>query len=207
MIEVPVYNEKGQQIETMQVEESAFGTIVRRKLLKQAIVMYEANKRQGTVATRSRGMVAGSTRKLYAQKHTGRARMGPIRTNVRRGGGVAFRKEPHDWSLSMPQKAKKSALDSALLSKLKDGGLMIIDKLGTGSPTTKYIATVLKALKLNEKTCLIGIGGYDKNIYLSVRNMADVAVMPVAEFNAYDVLKYRKVLVTKDGFGKLAKSA
>jgi large subunit ribosomal protein L4 len=207
MIEVPVYNEQGQQIETMQVEESAFGTIIRRKLLKQAIVMYEANKRQGSVATRSRGMVAGSTRKLYAQKHTGRARMGPVRTNVRRGGGVAFRKEPHDWSLSMPQKARKAACDSALLSKLKDGGLLIIDKLGTGSPKTKYISTVLKALKLTDKTCLIGTGDYDKNIYLSVRNMAAVAVMPVAEFNAYDVLKYRTLLVTKAGFGKLVKSA
>ncbi len=75
-------------------------------------------------------MVAGSTRKLYAQKHTGRARMGSIRTNVRRGGGVAFGKKPKDWSLGMPAKAKRLARDSALLSKLKDGGLLIIDKLG-----------------------------------------------------------------------------
>ncbi len=206
MIEVPVYNEQGQQIETMKVEESTFGTVVRRKLLKQAIVMYEANKRQGTVQTRSRGMVKGSTRKLYAQKHTGRARMGTIRTNVRRGGGVAFGKVPTDWSLGMPSKAKRQARDSALLAKLKDGGVLIIDKLGTGEPKTKYISTVLKALKLTDKTCLIGTGAYDKNVYLSVRNMSDVAVMPVAEFNAYDVLKHKKVLVTKEGFGKLVQS-
>ncbi len=203
MIEVPVYNEQGQQIETMKVEESTFGTVVRRKLLKQAIVMYEANQRQGTVATRSRGMVAGSTRKLYAQKHTGRARMGPIRTNVRRGGGVAFRKEPRDWSLSMPTKAKHQARNSALLAKLKEGSVLVIDKLGTGAPKTSYISKVLKALKLNALTCLIGIGDYDKNVYLSVRNMEDVIVMPVAEFNAWDVLRYKKLLVTKDGFTKL----
>lgn len=203
MIEVPVYNEKGQQIETVKVEESAFGSVVRRKLLKQAIVMYEANKRQGTVQTRSRAMVAGSTKKLYAQKHTGRARMGTIRTNVRRGGGVAFGKKPKDWSLGMPAKAKRAARDSAMLAKLKDGAVLIIDKLGPEAPKTKYMATVLKALKLNTNTCLIGTGDYDKNVYLSVRNMQDVAVMAVADFNAFDVLRHKKILMTKDAFTKL----
>ncbi len=206
MIEVPVYNDKGQQIDTVKVEESAFGSVVRRKLLKQAIVMYEANKRQGTVATKSRGMVEGSTRKLYAQKHTGRARMGTIRTNVRRGGGVAFAKVPRDWSLRMPAKARKLARDSAMLSKLKDGSVMIIDRMSASEPKTKYIAGILKALKI-ERTVLIGTGEYDKNVYLSARNVPDVAVMPVAEFNAYDVLKSRNILVTRDGFAKLVQSA
>jgi len=206
MIEVPVYNDKGQQIDTVKVEESAFGSVVRRKLLKQAIVMYEANKRQGTVATKSRGMVEGSTRKLYAQKHTGRARMGTIRTNVRRGGGVAFAKVPRDWSLRMPAKARKLARDSAMLSKLKDGSVMIIDRMSASEPKTKYIAGILKALKI-ERTVLIGTGEYDKNVYLSARNVPDVAVMPVAESNAYDVLKSRNILVTRDGFAKLVQSA
>jgi len=206
MIEVPVYNDKGQQIDTVKVEESAFGSVVRRKLLKQAIVMYEANKRQGTVATKSRGMVEGSTRKLYAQKHTGRARMGTIRPNVRRGGGVAFAKVPRDWSLRMPAKARKLARDSAMLSKLKDGSVMIIDRMSASEPKTKYIAGILKALKI-ERTVLIGTGEYDKNVYLSARNVPDVAVMPVAESNAYDVLKSRNILVTRDGFAKLVQSA
>ncbi|MFA5864461.1 MAG: 50S ribosomal protein L4 [Phycisphaerae bacterium] len=205
MIEVPVYNEQGQQVSTMKVEESTFGTVVRRKLLKQAVVMYESNKRQGTVATKSRGMVAGSTRKLYAQKHTGRARMGTIRTNIRRGGGVAFAKVPKDWTLRLPAKAKKLARDSAILAKLQDGQVMIIDKMGAGEPKTKYISGILKALKI-DRTCLIGIKEYDKNVYLSVRNLSDVAVMPVNEFNAYDVLKYSKILVTRDGFEKLVQS-
>jgi len=206
MIEVPVYNEQGQQIDTIKVEESAFGSVVRRRLLKQAIVMYEANKRQGTVATKSRGMVAGSTRKLYAQKHTGRARMGTIRTNVRRGGGVAFAKTPLDWSLKMPAKAKKQARDSAILSKLQDGAFLVVDKMSASEPKTKYICGILKALKL-EKKVLIGTGGYDKNIYMSARNVPNVSVMPVAEFNAYDVLRNGKILVTRDGFEKLVQSA
>jgi len=206
MIEVPVYNEQGQQIDTIKVEESTFGSVVRRRLLKQAIVMYEANKRQGTVATKSRGMIAGSTRKLYAQKHTGRARMGTIRTNVRRGGGVAFAKVPLDWSLKMPAKAKKVARDSAILAKLKDGAFMVVDKMSTSTPKTKYVSGILKALKL-EKKVLIGIGAYDKNIYLSARNVPNVSVMPVSEFNAYDVLRNGKILVTRDGFEKLIQSA
>jgi large subunit ribosomal protein L4 len=168
--------------------------------------MYEANRRQGTVATKSRGMVEGSTRKLYAQKHTGRARMGTIRTNVRRGGGVAFAKVPMDWSLRMPAQAKKLARNSALLAKMKSGQVAIIDKMTSTEPKTKYVTGILKALKI-EKTCLIGTGEYDKNIYLSARNVENVAVMPVAEFNAYDVLKYGKILVTRDGFTKLVQSA
>lgn len=202
MIELPVYNEQGQKIDTVTVEESAFGTIVRRRLLKQAIVMYEANKRQGTVQTKSRGMVEGSTRKLYAQKHTGRARMGTIRTNVRRGGGVAFGKVPKDWSLKLPDKAKKLARNSALLAKMKDGEFLIIDKMAASEPKTKYVTGLLKALKI-DRTCLIGTGEYDKNVYLSARNLPKVAVMPVNEFNAYDVLKHRKVLVTRAGFDRL----
>jgi len=202
MIEVPVYNAKGERIETLQVDESSFGTVVRRKLLKQAVVMYEANKRQGTVQTKDRGMVAGSTRKLFAQKHTGNARMGNIRTVVRRGGGVAFGKVPKDWSLRMPSKAKHQARNSALLSKLKDGAVAVVEPMGLGEPKTKVISNLLKAIKFTD-TCLIGTKEYDKTLWLSVRNMVDVAVMPVGEFNAYDVLKHRKILVTRDGFDRL----
>jgi len=202
MIEVPVYNAKGERIETLQVDESSFGTVVRRKLLKQAVVMYEANKRQGTVQTKDRGMVAGSTRKLFAQKHTGNARMGNIRTVVRRGGGVAFGKVPKDWSLRMPSKAKHQARNSALLSKLKDGAVAVVEPMGLGEPKTKVISNLLKAIKFTD-TCLFGTKEYDKTLWLSVRNMVDVAVMPVGEFNAYDVLKHRKILVTRDGFDRL----
>jgi large subunit ribosomal protein L4 len=202
MIELPVYNTTGQKVETVTVDEALLGGIVRRKLLKYAVVMYQANRRLGTVATKSRGMVAGSTRKLYAQKHTGRARMGNIRTCVRRGGGVAFAKTPKDWSLDMPEKAKRLAKNSALLSKMKDGEFLIVDQLGIGGPKTRVISGILKALKI-ESSCLLGTGDYDKNVYLSVRNLSSVSVLPVNEFNAYDVLRHRKILVTKAGYEKI----
>jgi len=202
MIELPIYNVQGQQIDTVKVEESVFGTIVRRKLLKQAVTMYQANKRLGTVKTKGRGMVAGSTRKLYAQKHTGRARAGSIRSCVRRGGGVAFPKFPKDWSLKMPDKARRLARSSAVLSKMLDGQFYIVDELTVSSPKTKSMCGMLGALKLT-KSCLIGTAEYDKNVYLSVRNIPKVSVMPVAEFNAYDVLKKQAVLVTRGAFDRL----
>jgi large subunit ribosomal protein L4 len=206
MIELPIYNAAGQQTGSVKVDEATFGGVVRRKLLKQAVVMYHANKRQGTVQTKSRGMVEGSTRKLYAQKHTGRARMGPARTCVRRGGGVAFGKKPKDWSLSMPVKARRLARDSAVLAKMQAGRFFIIDQLAVEAPKTKAVTGILKALKL-ESSCLIGTGGYDRNMYLSVRNIDRVSVMPVDEFNAYDVLKPKAVLVSKAGFDRLVEMA
>lgn len=202
MIELPIYNAQGQQIDTVKVEESVFGSIIRRKLLKQAVTMYLANKRLGTVKTKGRGMVAGSTRKLYAQKHTGRARAGTLRTCVRRGGGVAFPKFPKDWSLRMPDKARRLARNSAVLAKMLDKKFYIIDQLSIDAPKTKLMTGLLGALKLT-KSCLIGTNEYDKNVYLSARNLEKVSVMPVAEFNAYDVMKNQSVLVTRAAFDRL----
>jgi large subunit ribosomal protein L4 len=137
MIDVAVYNREGKEIETLQVDEAVFGGSVRSPLLKQAIVMYHANKRVGTAATKSRGMVEGSTRKLYKQKGTGNARAGMIRTPVRVGGGHAFAKAARDFGKSMPQKQRRLACDSALLAKLQSGSLMVIDELSFDAPKTK----------------------------------------------------------------------
>src|SRR5438874_7874477 len=118
MIELPVYNQTGQKVESIQVDEQKLGGTVRKALLKQALVMYHANRRQGTVRTLARGEVAGSTRKIYRQKGTGNARMGTIRQPVRVGGGHAKQKRPKDWRLKMPKKARRLARNSAILSKL-----------------------------------------------------------------------------------------
>ncbi len=202
MIELPVYNEQGQQVDKIEVDEALFGSVVRHRLLKQAVVMYLANKRQGTAATKSRGMVEGSTRKLYRQKGTGRARMGTIRTNIRRGGGVAFAKTTRDFSQKLTKKARRLARNSALLSKMKDQELMILDGLNISEPKTKQVAGILNALDI-KSSCLIGLADYDRNVYLSARNIAKVNVMPVDEFNAYDLLRHRQVVITREGFDKL----
>ena len=126
MIDVKIYNREGKELESVRVDEALFGGTVRHPLLKQAIVMYHANKRVGTAATKSRGMVEGSTRKLYKQKGTGNARAGAVRTPVRVGGGVAFAKAVRDFSKDMPKKQRRLACDSALLAKMHSGHLMVV---------------------------------------------------------------------------------
>ena len=206
MIALPVYNREGQQVDTVNVDEEIFGPGLRSRLVKQALVMYQANHRLGTVATRSRGLVEGSTRKLYRQKHTGRARMGTVRTVVRRGGGVAFAKVPRDFSLKMPKKAKRLARNSAILAKLRSRQVILIDEIRFEEPSTKQMANVLKALKI-DGSCLVGLPQYDVNSYRSVRNIPRVDILPVQEFNAYNILSHRKLLVSKAGFERLQELA
>src|SRR5689334_8458952 len=119
MIEVPIYNSTGQQIDKLNVDEAKLGGEVNRPLLKQALVMYHANQRQGTVRTLARGEVEGSTRKIYRQKGTGNARQGTIRQPVRVGGGHAKQKRPKDWRQAMPKKARRLARNHAILSKIQ----------------------------------------------------------------------------------------
>jgi large subunit ribosomal protein L4 len=129
MIELSVYNRSGKEVDKISVDEAVLGGAVRYALLKQAIVMHHANQRVGTVQTKSRGMVAGSDKKLYRQKGTGNARVGNRRTGVRVGGGMIFGKVPRDFSQKMPRKQKRLARDSAVLAKLKKNGVVVIDGL------------------------------------------------------------------------------
>ena len=202
MLEVPVYNTRGEKIDALKVDEQVFGGTVNVALLKQAVVTYHANRRQGTVQTRSRGMVQGSTRKLYAQKHTGNARRGNIRTNIMRGGGVAFGKKPRDFRKALPKKMRQAALASAILAKIIGKDLMVVEGLAMNSPRTKTMVGVLRNLKIN-RSCLLAMASSDRNIYLSSRNIADLKVMPAAELNAFDVATRQKMLVTAEAMKAL----
>jgi large subunit ribosomal protein L4 len=199
MIDLSVYNRDGQQVESLKVDEWAFGGSVRYPLLKQAIVMYHANKRVGTAATKSRGMVAGSTRKLFRQKGTGRARVGNIRTGKRVGGGVTFAKVRRDFGKRMPKKQRKLARDSAILAKLLSNDVVVVDELKFDKPKTGDFASVLRNLKI-ERSCLVTISSIDVNLYKSARNIPKVIVMPVAELNAGDICSHSKMLFTKEAF-------
>jgi large subunit ribosomal protein L4 len=202
MLEVPVYNVSGEKIDTWQVDEQVFGGKVNVPLLKQAIVAYHANRRQGTAATKSRGMVAGSTRKLFAQKHTGNARRGNIRTNIMRGGGVAFAKRARDFRQGLPRKMRKAALNSAILAKIIGQDLMVLDGLAMEAPKTRQMVGILKSLKVN-RSCLLALAGLDRNAYLSGRNIPDLTVCPAAELNAFDVATRRKLIVVSEAMKAL----
>lgn len=202
MIDVAVYNKEGKEVESLQVDEGVLGGYVRYPLLKQAIVMYHANKRVGTAATKSRGMVSGSTRKLFKQKGTGNARVGNARTGKRVGGGVTFAKVARDFGKDMPKKQKRLATDSAILAKLQSGSVIVVDELGFDAPKTKEFASVLGNLNI-DRSCVVTTKSYDNNIYKSARNIPKVSVMPVELLNAGSICNSQKMLFTKDAFMSL----
>lgn len=197
MIDLTVYNTSGQQVDTLQVDESVLGGCIRYALLKQAIVMYHANKRVGTATTKSRSVVAGSSRKVYRQKGTGNARMGTRRTGKRVGGGMIFAKKPRDFTQRMPRKQRKLARDSAVLAKLRTNSVVVVDGLSFEKPRTKDFVSVLKNLKI-DRSCLVALRDYDENVHKSARNVGRVDVLPVADLNAAAVVNHKQMLFTKD---------
>jgi len=197
MIDLVVYNPDGQEVDRLKVNESALGGAVRYRLLKQAIVMYHANKRVGTAATKGRSMVAGADKKLFRQKGTGNARVGNIRTGKRVGGGVTFAKSPRDFGKKMPKKQRRLARNSAILAKLRSNSVLVVDGLTFEKPKTKGFASVLNNLKI-DRSCLVTTRQYDENLYKSARNLPRIAVLAVEQLNAGDICKYNKMLFTKD---------
>jgi large subunit ribosomal protein L4 len=203
MISAPIKNAAGGNVGTYEFDPAELAPGINKQLLHDAVVMYEANRRVGTVRTKSRGEVAGSTKKLFRQKGTGRARMGPKRTPIRRGGGMAFAKRPKDWSFRMPKKAVKLATRMALLSKFQDGEAIVLDSLSVDQPKTKVIADMLKALGIDKQGCLLAIRENDSLVWKSARNIPTLRVSPARELNAYDLLHQKRLVVTRDAMDLL----
>lgn len=196
MIELAVYSTDGKEVESLSIDEKVLGETVRYPLLKQAIVMYHANKRVGTAATKSRGMVSGSTRKLFRQKGTGNARVGSSRTCKRVGGGVAFAKVKRDFGKDMPKKQRRLARDSAVLAKLMSKHVVVVDDLSFEQPKTKALASVLSNLGI-DRSCLVATNALDQNVYKSARNIQKIDVTPVEGLNAGAICNHEKMLFTK----------
>jgi len=202
MLDVPVYNIEGEQIDTLKVDEGTFGGTVNVDLLKQAVVTYHANRRQGSAANRSRGLVSGTTAKAFRQKGTGRARRGDLRTNLLRGGGVAFRKDPRSFRKRLPKKMRRRALRSALLAKMLSNDLVVLDGLAMEAPRTRTLADVLGKLQIH-RSCLLALPERDTNIHLSARNIPDLTVRITEELNAFDVATRQKMVVTAEAMAQL----
>jgi large subunit ribosomal protein L4 len=207
MLTLNVYNRQGDAVGTVQVDPAEFGGAVNKQLLHDVVLMYLANQRAGTHSTLRRGEVAGSTKKLFRQKGTGNARVGTRRTNKRRGGGTAKGPKPRDYEYHLPKKAVRAATRMAILSKFQDNEALILDDLTLSEVKTKQIAGLLKALKLQGTTCLLGIKDYDKNVYLSARNIPEVKVLPASQFNAYTVLRQKRLVLTRAALEELRRSA
>ncbi len=202
MLEVPVFDSNGSLLEKASLPEEQFGGKVHKVLLRDAIVMYEARKRRGTASTKTKGEISGGGRKPWMQKHTGRARAGSIRSPLWRGGGTTFGPKPRDYSYSINRKAKKVALRSAILAKLKDNEVFLVDKLEFDSPSTKRMASLLKSLGIKE-SCLIVIPNKNETIWKSSRNIYNLAVKVASDLNAYDVIKYNRLLIVREALESL----
>ncbi|MBX3439960.1 MAG: 50S ribosomal protein L4 [Planctomycetaceae bacterium] len=206
MVSAPLKSIAGEDVGSYEFDPADLAPGINKQLLHDVVVMYEANRRVGTVKTKSRGMVAGSTKKLFRQKGTGRARMGPKRTPIRRGGGHAFAKVPRDWSYRLPKQAVRLATRMALLSKFEDGEAVVLDSLAVEFPKTKTIADMLRALGVDRESCLLAIRNPDPMVWRSGRNIATLWISPCVELNAYQLLHQKRLVVTRDAIDFLRKA-
>jgi large subunit ribosomal protein L4 len=208
MPKLNIFDRKGKKVGTYNVEPTDFAPRINKQLLHDAVVMYQTNTRQGSHQTKSRGMVAGSTKKMYRQKGTGNARAGHKRSGIRRGGGHIHRIHNRDYSYRLPRKALQAATRMALAAKVRDDELIVIDDLAFSEPRTKDMAAVLKHLDWQGgQSLLVATEKYDANVFRSARNIAGVSVSPAGELNALNVLSSRRVLVTKAALDSLIASA
>ncbi|MBI2471099.1 MAG: 50S ribosomal protein L4 [Planctomycetes bacterium] len=202
-MEIPVYSKTGEKIDNLQLDDKKFGGPIRNKLLRDAVTMYEANKRQGTASTKTKGEVAGGGRKPWTQKHTGKARAGSIRSPLWKGGGVSHGPRPRDYSYAIPKKARKLALYTAMSAKVRDNELVVIDDLNFDIPKTKQMVGILKALNIDNSSCLIVISKANETVWKSARNIPSVKIMTSTELNAYEILRPKKVLLTKEALSSI----
>jgi large subunit ribosomal protein L4 len=197
-MELPVFNRQGETVEKMNFDETCLGKFVNYALMHQAVLMYEANQRLGTHYTKNRSAVICRKGKPFRQKGTGNARMGYRGRVGSRGGAVAHGPKPRDYRVEMPAKARVAALKSALLGKLRDGEIIVVNELlSAPAPKTKEIASTIKALKI-EKTFLLVTAKHDVNVYKSARNIASAEILPLSDLHAYAVLKPQRVVITKE---------
>ena len=196
MIDLPVLDKSGKQVDTLAIDETALGNEVRPDLLKQAYVMYHANRRQGSARTKSRGMVEGSTRKLYRQKGTGRARHGSRKAPIFVGGGVAFGPRVRDHAHKLPKKVRRLALKTALSAKQAEGKLVVLDSVNLDEPKTGHLSKRLAALGWTSVLVIDGTE-VDNNFKRAAANLPGVDVLPCQGANVYDILRRDTLVLTK----------
>jgi len=200
-VQVPVYNTGGEVIKNIEISDSVFGVPFNEAVVHQAMVKQRADARQGTHDTKTRGEVAGSRKKLFAQKHTGEARAGDKRSPTRRHGGITFGPHPRDYTKAMPKKMRRLALRCMLSSKVNEGSLKVLDQLAFEKPKTKSMIQVLDALKL-ESTALIVTGAPEEIVIKSARNIPGIKTLPANILNVVDLLSHQALVMTEDAVRK-----
>lgn len=201
MPKVAVFNMEGKQVGELELSAAIFGVEVNQDLMHKVVLSQLANRRQGTAATKTRGLVRGGGRKPWRQKGTGRARQGSIRSPQWVGGGVVFGPTPRDFSYRLPKKARRAALKSALSAKAAAGNIVVVDQLNINEPKTKVMTSMFKALDVQKP--LLVTAEWDKNVELSTRNIPGAVVAKSVGLNVYDILNCQQMVITKDAVTKL----
>jgi len=198
---VGLFNKEGKQVGDFQLNEGVFGVEVNQYAMHQVVVALLANKRQGTQSAKTRAEVRGGGIKPWRQKGTGRARQGSIRAPQWIKGGIVFAPKPRDYRVSVPKSMRRVALKSALTSKVQAGEMIVMEDLAFEAIKTKQVAEMIKTLGFNKT--LIVTAESNEVVYKSARNIAGISVIPANNINVYDLLKYEKVIMTKDAVSKI----
>jgi len=194
-VQISVHNKAGQIIDYIEVGDDVFGITPNEAVVHQALTRQLANARQGTADTKTRGEVAGSTRKLYAQKHTGRARQGSIRAPHRRKGGIVFGPHPRSYSQRMPKKMRRLAIRSILSAKVAQGELVVVDNLELEEPKTKEMRRILDALGISSSAMVV-TAEPDANLVKSACNLEGIKTLPAPLLNVVDLLSHKALVMT-----------
>jgi large subunit ribosomal protein L4 len=197
-----VFNMKREKVGSIDLADEVFGAEVREHLFYEVVKAQLASKRQGTQAAKNRSAVSGSTKKIYKQKGTGRARHGSIRAPVFVGGGQAHPPRPRDWSYEPPRRVRALALTSALSKFGKEGRLLVVDRFELSEVKTKKLVEALDQLKAQEKTLVVD-SGENEMLRLSIRNCKDHQFLPPEGVNVYDLLRHDTLILSKDAAKKL----
>jgi large subunit ribosomal protein L4 len=195
-MKLPVYNLKRESVGEIDLSDEVFGTEVKEHLFYEVVKAQLASRRQGTKATKERSAVSGSSKKLYRQKGTGRARQGSLRAPHHSKGGMAHALEPKDWSYRPPRKVRIGALKSALSLFAKEGRLLVLDSLELAEIKTKGFAQTLGALQADKKSLVVDAKGNEK-LVKSIRNLENHHYLPPEGVNVYDLLKHDHLIVSK----------
>jgi large subunit ribosomal protein L4 len=194
-VQVPVYSLNGEVVDQIELSQAIFALPFNEAVVHQAMTRQLANRRQGTASTKTRGEVNASTRKLYSQKHTGRARRGDAKSPLLRGGGVVFGPKPRTYRQSMPKKMRKLALKCLLSAKVREGNIKLVQELDFKGPKTKDMINVLSSLGINSST-LILTDQSTPDLVKSAANLPEVKVLPSALINVVDLLSYEMLVAT-----------
>ena len=192
---MPVYSLKGEVVDQIELSQAIFDLPFNKGVVHQAMARQLANRRQGTASTKTRGNVSGSTKKLYPQKHTGRARRGDIKSPLLRGGGVVFGPKPRTYRQTMPKKMRRLALKCLLSVKVREGNIKLVQELNFNEPKTKDMLDVLSSLGIDSPT-LVLTAQSTPNVVRAAANLPEVRVLPAALVNVLDLLSYEMLIAT-----------